>query len=111
VEDEMGKSKEEIIDAEITGEVGDEEIIEMIERSPGRFLPVAVRKRKIRPLRRIPTPQGMDGIDPYVFTPQPMMSMVGQSRMAQFLNGVMIGLDMVDRFMEKVEKMKRGGRR
>lgn len=103
----MGKRKEEVIDGEIVD--GDEEIVEMGESSPGKFLPVVVKR--IKPLRRIPTPQGMNGIGQHVYTLQPMMSMMGQSRTAQFLNGVMIGLDMVERFMEKVEKMKKGGKR
>jgi hypothetical protein len=81
----------------------DEEVIEMVPDSSGTFKAVAVRKIK-------PETQMLE-----IPIPVPNFNMRRQSTIAQLLDGFIVGMDVVDRFLDKLDKIQRirrkGGRR
>lgn len=100
----MGKKKksDDVIGGKI---IQDDEIVEMAEYEPGKFMPVAIRKIQPRILPEIPMQfGGFRG-------PPPNINMMGGSRMNQLLNGFIIGMDIVEKFLDRVEMVKKNRRR
>lgn len=97
----MGKKKkgENVIE----GKIQDDEIIEMAEVEHGKFIPVAIRKTQPRTLPEIPMQfGGFRGPPPNINN-----MIMGGSRMNQLLNGFIIGMDIVEKFLDRVEMVKR----
>jgi hypothetical protein len=96
-----GQKGEEIIDGEI---INDEVIIDMAESSPGKFVPVVTRKIQPQILPEIPIQrhQGLRGFQGY-----PPGYGAGGSKMKQLLDGFIMGMDIVERLLDRVDMAKR----